>query len=37
LRLLLGKVAYAAVKQTYEKRLAGFEEWKDVSLAAHGK
>jgi NAD(P)-dependent dehydrogenase (short-subunit alcohol dehydrogenase family) len=36
LRLLLGKVAYAAVKQTYEKRLAGFEEWKDVSIAAHG-
>jgi NAD(P)-dependent dehydrogenase (short-subunit alcohol dehydrogenase family) len=37
LRLLLGKIAYPAVKQTYEKRLAGFEEWKEVSEAAHGK
>ena len=37
LRLLFGKVAYQAVTQTYEKRLAGFEEWKDVSIAAHGK
>ena len=37
LRLLLGKIAYPAVKQNYEKRLASFEEWKDVSTAAHGK
>ena len=37
LRLLLGKVAYQAVTQNYEKRLAGFEEWKDVTIAAHGK
>jgi NAD(P)-dependent dehydrogenase (short-subunit alcohol dehydrogenase family) len=37
LRLLLGKVAYSLVKQNYEKRLASFEEWKDVSEAAHGK
>ncbi|HTD98806.1 MAG TPA: SDR family NAD(P)-dependent oxidoreductase [Mucilaginibacter sp.] len=37
LRLLFGKVAYQAVTQTYEKRLAGFEEWKDVTIAAHGK
>jgi len=36
LRLLLGKVAYQAVTQTYEKRLAGFEEWKDITIAAHG-
>jgi NAD(P)-dependent dehydrogenase (short-subunit alcohol dehydrogenase family) len=37
LRLLVGKVAYFLVKQNYEKRLASFEEWKDVSEAAHGK
>jgi NAD(P)-dependent dehydrogenase (short-subunit alcohol dehydrogenase family) len=37
LRLLLGKVAYQAATQTYEKRLVGFEEWKDVTIAAHGK
>jgi len=37
LRLLLGKVAYPAVKQTYEKRLADFDEWKDITIAAHGK
>jgi NAD(P)-dependent dehydrogenase (short-subunit alcohol dehydrogenase family) len=36
LRLLLGKVAYPLVKQNYEKRFAEFEEWKDVSEAAHG-
>jgi NADP-dependent 3-hydroxy acid dehydrogenase YdfG len=35
LRLLLGKVAYPLVKQNYEKRFAEFEEWKDVSEAAH--
>lgn len=37
LRLLLGKVAYPGVKQTYQQRLAGFDEWKDVTIAAHGK
>lgn len=36
LRLLLGKVAYAAVKQTYEQRLASFDQWKEVSEEAHG-
>ena len=36
LRLLLGKIAYPLVKENYEKRLASFEEWKDVSDAAHG-
>ncbi|SHK94009.1 Short-chain dehydrogenase [Chitinophaga jiangningensis] len=36
LRLLLGKVAYPLVKQSYEKRFAEFEEWKDVTEAAHG-
>jgi NAD(P)-dependent dehydrogenase (short-subunit alcohol dehydrogenase family) len=37
LRLLLGKVAYSLIKQNYEKRLASFEEWKNISEAAHGK
>lgn len=36
LRLLLGKVAYPAVKSAYEQRLASFEEWKEVSAEAHG-
>jgi NAD(P)-dependent dehydrogenase (short-subunit alcohol dehydrogenase family) len=37
LRLLLGKIAYPLVKENYERRLASFEEWKDVSAAAHGQ
>ena len=37
LRLLLGALAYPAVKQVYEERLASFEEWKAISEAAHGK
>jgi NAD(P)-dependent dehydrogenase (short-subunit alcohol dehydrogenase family) len=37
LRLFLGKVALPWVKQVYAERLATWEEWKDVSLAAHGK
>jgi len=36
LRLLLGNVAYPLVKQNYEKRIAEFEEWKNVSEAAQG-
>jgi NADP-dependent 3-hydroxy acid dehydrogenase YdfG len=36
LRLLLGKVAYPFVKQVYEQRLVSWEEWKEVSTAAHG-
>lgn len=36
LRLLLGKIAYPAVKERYEQRLESFEEWKGVSAAAHG-
>jgi NAD(P)-dependent dehydrogenase (short-subunit alcohol dehydrogenase family) len=36
LRLLLGKIAYPAVKERYEQRLASFEEWAAVSAAAHG-
>jgi NAD(P)-dependent dehydrogenase (short-subunit alcohol dehydrogenase family) len=37
LRLFLGKVALPWVKQVYEQRLATWEEWQDVSVAAHGK
>ncbi|NCD68812.1 SDR family NAD(P)-dependent oxidoreductase [Mucilaginibacter agri] len=37
LRLFLGKVALPWVKQVYEGRLAEWEEWADVSTAAHGK
>lgn len=36
LHLLIGKMAYPAVKQVYQERLASFEEWKEVSAAAHG-
>ncbi|GAA4319500.1 SDR family oxidoreductase [Mucilaginibacter gynuensis] len=36
LRLLLGKIAYPAVKALYESRLASWDEWKEVSAAAHG-
>jgi len=37
LRLLLGALAYPMVKKVYEERLASFEQWKNVSDAAHGK
>lgn len=36
LRLFLGKVALPFAKQTYEQKLATWEEWADVSVAAHG-
>ena len=36
LRLLLGRVAYPALRQVYNARLASWEEWKEVSSAAHG-
>ena len=36
LHFLLGKVAYPAVKQVYQDRLAEFETWKKVSAEAHG-
>ncbi|SNR46776.1 SDR family NAD(P)-dependent oxidoreductase [Flavobacterium sp. ov086] len=36
LRLFLGKVALPFAKQTYEQKLATWEEWNDVSVAAHG-
>lgn len=37
LRLFLGKVALPWVKQVYAQRLATWEEWDDVAVAAHGK
>lgn len=37
LRLLLGKVGHPFVKQVYEERMATWEEWKEISEAAHGK
>jgi len=36
LHFLMGKMAYPAVKNVYAKRLAEFEEWKQVAVAAHG-
>ena len=36
LRLFLGKVALPFAKQTYEQKLKTWEEWADVSVAAHG-
>lgn len=36
LRLLLGKDAYPQVKQVYESRLAEWEAWQKVSVAAQG-
>lgn len=37
LRLFLGKVAFPFAKQVYEQRLATWEEWQDVAVAAHGE
>jgi NADP-dependent 3-hydroxy acid dehydrogenase YdfG len=37
LRLFLGKIALPMVKQTYQNRLATWEEWQDVAVEAHGK
>jgi NAD(P)-dependent dehydrogenase (short-subunit alcohol dehydrogenase family) len=37
LRLFLGKVALPLAKQVYTQRLATWEEWGEVSAAAHGK
>lgn len=36
LHFLLGRIALPTVKQVYADRLKQFEEWKDVSTAAHG-
>ncbi|BAV08336.1 NADP-dependent 3-hydroxy acid dehydrogenase YdfG [Filimonas lacunae] len=35
-RLLLGKIAYHAMQQVYTQRLKDIENWKEVSIAAHG-
>lgn len=35
-RLLFGKIAYEAVNQFYAQRTSEIEEWKEVSIAAHG-
>lgn len=37
LRLLLGKYAYPWIKQTYEGRHTEWDNWREVSSAAHGK
>ena len=37
LRLFLGKVALPWTKQVYAERLATWDEWNEVSVAAHGK
>lgn len=37
LRLLLGKIAYPYLKQVYSSRFAEWDEWNEVSVAAHGK
>jgi hypothetical protein len=36
LRLLLGKIAYPAVKAAYEQRLAEWEAWQELAADAHG-
>jgi len=35
-RLLLGKIAYQAVQHAYTERLKDIEDWKQVSITAHG-
>jgi NAD(P)-dependent dehydrogenase (short-subunit alcohol dehydrogenase family) len=37
LRLFLGKMALPWTKQVYTDRLATWEDWSEVSTAAHGK
>jgi NAD(P)-dependent dehydrogenase (short-subunit alcohol dehydrogenase family) len=36
LRLLFGKIAYHSINDVYTNRLKEIEEWKEVSIAAHG-
>jgi len=36
LRLFLGKHALPWAKSVYQERIAGWEEWNDVAVAAHG-
>jgi NADP-dependent 3-hydroxy acid dehydrogenase YdfG len=35
-RLLFGKIAYHVIQQVYTERLKDIENWKEVSIAAHG-
>ncbi|WP_286770321.1 MULTISPECIES: SDR family NAD(P)-dependent oxidoreductase [Sphingobacterium] len=35
-RLLFGKIAYHVVNEVYTKRLNDIQNWKEVSIAAHG-
>ena len=35
-RLLFGKIAYQTIHDLYERRLKEIEEWKEVSIKAHG-
>lgn len=35
-RLFLGNVAYPWIKEIYKEKLATWEEWKEISAAAHG-
>ncbi len=35
-RVLFGKIAYHVVSEVYKKRLEDIENWKEVSIAAHG-
>jgi short-subunit dehydrogenase len=37
LRLFLGKIGLPMVKQTYQNRLATWEQWQEVAVEAHGK
>lgn len=37
LRMFLGKIGLPVITQTYQNRLATWEEWKEVSFEAHGK
>jgi len=37
LRLILGKAGLQWIKHTYGQRMKTWEEWQDVSIAAHGK
>lgn len=35
-RLLFGKVAYRTLQEVYTKRLKEIEDWKEISIGAHG-
>ena len=37
LRLILGKAGFQWIKYTYAERMKTWEEWQDISIAAHGK